>query len=61
MSASDIPVVVAALVACFAGYCLADLYRARITLHLSRVAWAAVICLTSPIGGMAYLTFGKPH
>ena len=42
-------------------YCLADLYRTRLTLHLSRVAWAAVICLTGPIGGMTYLTFGKPH
>jgi hypothetical protein len=61
VSASDIPVVVAAVVACFGGYCLADLYRTRITLHLSRVAWAAVICLTGPLGGMAYLTFGKPR
>jgi hypothetical protein len=61
MSASDIPVVIAAIVACFAGYCLADLYRTKVTLHLSRVAWAVVICLTGPLGGMAYLALGRPR
>jgi ABC-2 type transport system ATP-binding protein len=58
------PLVIAPLaaVACcllaFDGFCLASLarYQAR---NLPKWAWASIICLSFPWGGLAYLAFGK--
>lgn len=54
---------VAWLIARFEMYCLADLARAGDweLQYLTRPAWAAVILLMIPVGGILYLLYGRPR
>ena len=52
-----IPVIVIA--AGFAVYCLNDLRLTPGVMYLPRWAWALVIVLSVPAGGIAYLAFGR--
>ena len=55
-----IPLIIIALA--FDVFCLVDLVRAEEVRYLPRWAWAVVIvCVSAPLGGMAYLVAGKPH
>ncbi len=56
-SAMAIPVLAVAVA--FAAWCLVDLARAGQVGYLPRWAWAVVICISAPWGGLAYLIFGK--
>ncbi len=40
-------------------YCLRDLARADIVYRLPPQVWAALIIVTTPLGGLAYLTLGR--
>jgi hypothetical protein len=40
-------------------YCLRDLAQTDYVQVLSREVWFFVICLSTPIGGILYLTIGK--
>ena len=44
----------------FVVYCLLDLRRAEQVRGLPRWAWATVIVLSVPVGGIAYLLWGRP-
>jgi hypothetical protein len=52
-------IVLLGVVAWFDAYCLSDLAKARHVRYLTRQAWALLILLTFPIGGMLYLTYGR--
>ncbi|HCU95936.1 MAG TPA: hypothetical protein DHU96_25745, partial [Actinobacteria bacterium] len=54
-----IPVLAVAVAVAFAAWCLVDLARAGQVRYLPRWAWAVVICVSVPWGGLAYLIFGK--
>ena len=58
-SAVAIPVLAVAVAVAFAAWCLVDLARAGQVRYLPRWAWAVVICVSVPWGGLAYLIFGK--
>ena len=45
----------------FVIYCLIDLFRAERVRHLPRWLWAIICVISVPIGGIAYLIFGKEH
>jgi len=49
---------VLALAAAFVAGCLIDLARARVR-QLPKWAWAVIICVQIPLGGLAYLIFGR--
>lgn len=53
-----IPVIV--LGVAFIAYCLVDLARAETVRHLPKWAWAVVIVVSIPLGGVAYLLVGRP-
>lgn len=53
-----IPIVVIALG--FAFYCLNDLRTASVQ-YLPKWAWAVIIVVSIPAGGIAYLAIGKRH
>jgi len=42
----------------FVGYCLYDLSRSQVR-GLPKWAWALVCVVSVPLGGIAYLTFGR--
>ena len=46
------------LAVAFVGYCLYDLSRAPVQ-HLPKWAWALLCVLSVPLGGIAYLLFGR--
>jgi hypothetical protein len=48
-----------ALAIAFDYYCLNDLTHADVVLYLPPVAWAAIICVATPFGGIAYLILGR--
>jgi hypothetical protein len=48
-----------AVVVWFDWYCLADLARAERVWYLSRGAWAILVVATFPLGGLAYLYYGR--
>jgi ABC-2 type transport system ATP-binding protein len=52
-------ILLAALAAAFAVFCLADLIRTAQVRYLTKWGWAVVICLIAPWGGLAYLAFGR--
>ena len=43
----------------FEGYCLVDLAHARAVRLLPREAWALLMLITIPFGGMLYLAYGR--
>ena len=42
-------------------YCLRDLKEAPFVFVFSRETWFYVIVFATPLGGMAYLTIGRPR
>jgi ABC-2 type transport system ATP-binding protein len=56
---SAVAVLVLAIAVAFAALCLVDLARAGQVRYLPKWAWAVVICVSVPWGGLAYLIFGK--
>src|ERR1022692_290252 len=56
--AAAIPILV--LVVPFAIFCLVDLVRSSKVRYLPKWAWAVIICVSFPWGGLAYLIFGRP-
>lgn len=54
-----IPVIVVAVT--FVVYCWYDLAKARSTRYLPKGVWAIICVITIPLGGLAYLLFGRPH
>lgn len=42
-------------------YCLRDLRETPIVYVFSRETWAYIIVFATPIGGMTYLTIGRPR
>jgi hypothetical protein len=55
--AALIPIVVVAVG--FEIFCLLDLARADEVRYLPRWTWAVICLITIPLGGVAYLIFGK--
>jgi len=55
---SGAAIAVVAVALAFVVYCLVDLSRARVR-NLPKWAWAPIICLTIPWGGILYLILGK--
>ena len=53
------PLVILVLGMAFDVLCLVDLARAYAVRSLDKTAWAVLICVSTPIGGMAYLLFGR--
>ncbi len=43
----------------FDGYCLSDLAQSRDVRFLTRQAWALLILIAFPIGGVLYLGYGR--
>jgi len=58
MSAA-VPILILAVAVGFAGFCLYDLTRATEARYLPKVVWAVLICISIPVGGIAYLAFGR--
>jgi ABC-2 type transport system ATP-binding protein len=46
-------------VACFAGFCLLDIYRAKKVRYVPKWAWALICLIAIPLGGIVYLSAGK--
>src|SRR6516225_2399095 len=53
------PIAVLAVAAVFVVFCLVHLARAAQVRYLPKWAWAPIICLMIPWGGLAYLIFGR--
>jgi ABC-2 type transport system ATP-binding protein len=53
------PIAVLAVAAVFVVFCLVHLARAAQVRYLPKWAWALIICLAIPWGGLAYLIFGR--
>ena len=51
--------VLLAVVVWFDWICLADIAKARRVNYLTRQAWALLVVITFPIGGVLYLRYGK--
>jgi hypothetical protein len=45
----------------FDAYCLVDLDRAKQVRNLPKSLWALIICVSTPWGGVAYLSLGREH
>lgn len=56
-TAALLPVLLVGLA--FVAFCLRDLAKAEDVRHLPKWAWALIICLSIPLGGVAYLVFGR--
>ena len=56
--AALVPILVAALA--FVVYCWVDISRSEVR-HLPKWAWAVVCVISVPMGGIAYLLFGREH
>jgi hypothetical protein len=55
-----VPLVPIAVVAIgFEVFCLVDVARTEAVRYLPRWAWAAVCLISIPVGGIAYLVFGR--
>jgi hypothetical protein len=53
------PLIILVLSAGFGVYCLVDLARAPSVQRWPKWAWALVILVTEPIGGILYLLIGR--
>ena len=51
--------VLIAVMVWFDWVCLADIAKATHVRYLTRQAWALLVVISFPIGGMLYLTYGK--
>jgi ABC-2 type transport system ATP-binding protein len=56
---AEAAIAILVLVVLFDAACLADLARARAVRSIPKWAWALVICVSSPWGGLLYLIFGR--
>jgi len=58
----DVPVAalvpIAILALAFVGYCWVDIARGEVR-HLPKWAWAIACVVSVPLGGIAYLLFGR--
>ena len=54
-----LPIVVLLAAVGFAIYCLYDLARISEVRVLPKAAWAVIICISSPLGGIVYLVVGR--
>ena len=67
LSAASLPpgaavaLLILAVALAFAVFCLIDLARAGQVRSLPKWAWALIICVSMPWGGLAYLLFGRPR
>jgi hypothetical protein len=52
-------IAVIAACACFDGFCLVDVYRARTVRYLPKWGWVLACLIQSPSGGIMYLTVGR--
>jgi hypothetical protein len=52
-----LPIVILAVL--FDAYCLTDLFRAKSVRHLPKAAWAIIILISAPWGGLIYLFLGR--
>jgi hypothetical protein len=61
------PPIIAALAAgvfclvAFDAFCLVDLARAGRARNLPKSLWALIICVSTPWGGVAYLSLGREY
>ena len=58
MSAWEALLPLVLLAVAFVGYCLYDLSRSSVQ-HLPKWAWALLCVVSVPVGGIAYLLFGR--
>jgi ABC-2 type transport system ATP-binding protein len=54
-----VPVAILAVAVSFDVFCLHDLGRVREARYLPKWAWALLICISTPLGGLVYLTNGR--